>query len=104
MTTPQRLLPVPPEALIPVEFDFSPFAGAGVSISAIKSIAIVANNGKDIAASDRLYNAAEASGQQGVVQWLRYPVVGEVYDITCAVSLSDGREWSITGRIPCARV
>lgn len=104
MTTPQKFPPVPPQAFIPLEFDFSEFAGLGVSITSIKSMAASALNGKDAIPADRLYSVASVEGTQSAVQWWKYPVLGEIYDITCTVVLSDTREWSITGRLPCMKV
>lgn len=105
MTTPQKFPPAPPEAFIPLEFDFADFAGKGITIASIKSpLAVTVLNGVDATSADRIYGAASLAGTQSVVQWWRYPVLGEIYEITCTVVLSDAREWSITGRLPCAKV
>jgi len=95
--------PATPEAIIPLVFDFSEFAGTGVTIAQIKSVSVVALKELDATPESRIYGAANIEDGQSVVQWWRYPVLGEVYEITCAVQLSDAREWSKTARLLCLK-
>lgn len=99
-----KLFPVVgPEALLPVAFSFARFLGPGVEIASVKSMAISVARGTDADAATRLYNAAAIDGQR-VVQWVRYPVAGVVYQLKAVIVADDGREWPCTALLPCREI
>lgn len=99
----QKFPSVPPEALIPLVFSFADFLGTA-TISSIKSVSIAATKSLDATPADRLYNSAIVDADTRAVQWIRYPVLGEVYKVKATVACSDGREWSVTALLPVAEV
>lgn len=88
----QKFDPLVPEAYIPLAFDFADFLGEA-SIASIKATGIEATKGVDATPGDRLHGTAQTVGQQ-VVQWIRYPVLGEVYKLKAVIVASDNREWA----------
>lgn len=100
----QKFPPTPPEAFIPLVFSFADFLGAGVEISAVKGVSIASTAGVDTSPGDRLYGTSGVDAGQRVVHWLKYPVLGEVYEIRATIVADDMREWSVTGLLTCAKV
>lgn len=99
-----KLFPVVgPEALIPVAFSFARFLGPTVGIDSVKSMSISVARGTDESAASRLYNAAQIDGQR-VVQWVRYPVEGVVYQLKAVIVAADGREWPCTALLPVREI
>lgn len=91
----QKFDPLVPEAYIPLQFDFADFLGEA-SITSIKSTAIEATKGLDSAAADKLFGTPTISGQS-VVQWIKYPLLGEAYKLKAVIVASDTREWACYG-------
>lgn len=88
----QKFDPLVPEAYIPLAFDFADFLGEA-TIASVIATGIEATKGVDTDPASRLHGTPQALGQQ-VVQWVRYPVLGEVYKLKAVIAASDNREWA----------
>lgn len=89
----QKFPPLTPQAVVPLVFDFSGFLGSA-NIQSVVSVEIWALRGVDTSPNTRLYNAPIMTAKN-VIQWIRYPVIGEKYKIMSHIKASDNREWSI---------
>lgn len=91
----QKFDPLVPEAYIPLAFDFTDFLGEA-TIASVIGTGIEATKGIDTDPGARLFGAPSITGQ-AVAQWVKYPVLGEVYKLKVVIVASDSREWACYG-------
>lgn len=87
-----------PEAVVPVEFDFTtPLGAAAIQGLPVVTIAVV--SGVDAAANDMLNGAAAAVGGK-VTQSVRQGVANADYRLKCKVATNDARTLTLARILP----